>query len=107
MLTADQFKNARLLLGLTQEEFAEALGFKCWIISRIENKKSICSKTLALAVRFLLCEAGVYAHFRMLFMRRYPRRDSKRIEAARMSKAERERRKERAIVDALAFKYDR
>jgi DNA-binding XRE family transcriptional regulator len=102
MLTAEQFKNARLLLAVTQVELAGMLGVNSRCIIRIETGKRTCRKSMALAVRFLLVEAGLYVHFRMLFMRK-----DKKIEAVKLNRAERKRYKERAIVDALGFKYDK
>ena len=101
-LSPAQLKNARLLLRMSQSELGHALGRGLSAVNMQEKTRGACTKCTELAIKFLLVEAGLYSHFRMLYLNK---KDLK-IEPA-YKVVRRKTPKNRLITDALAFKYDR
>jgi len=53
-MSPDELKKTRLGLGLTQKEFSERLGYSQRNYVRIESGQIKCSKTLDLAIKYIL-----------------------------------------------------
>lgn len=58
-MTNEQFKQARLTLGLTQPKLAELLGWSTQQVSNVENGKPVMQQT-ALAIECLLRRADKF-----------------------------------------------
>lgn len=103
MLTQYQLKSARLLLCLTPAALAKQLGRSPDYVRNWERGAGVCSKSSELAIRFLLCEVGLYAHFRMIYMRKdhlYDVDVTCHKDVMRIAR-------QHLMHDALAFRYDR
>ena len=56
-MSPDELKQTRLDLGLTQKEFSERIGYSERNYARIESGQIKCSKTLDLAIKYILQKA--------------------------------------------------
>jgi DNA-binding XRE family transcriptional regulator len=102
MLTKYQLKNARLLLCLRQKDLARILGRAEKTIGFWENGKCECRKDSELAIKFLLTQAGLFAHFRIVYMRK-----KKLNDVVIPGRAGRKKARSMLMTDALGFKYDK
>lgn len=102
-MTPYQLKSARFMLRLTQQQLADKLGRPHCAVLRAEKGHAQRTTEMELAIRWLLCEAGLYAHFRMLFMRK-----KKMVSVdPDYKKVFRSQQCDVLIEDALSFKYDK
>ena len=97
----DQIKGARLTLRLNQRDLAAKLGVKTLTVSKYERIKGSCTHAMTLAIRFLLVQAGMYAHFRMIYMHKRKiasvKHEHKKVGSTQRAVL---------IADALSFKYN-
>ena len=100
-LSPDQLRNARLMLKLSQSQLGALIGHGQQAISAHESHRGACTKSVELAIRFLLVEAGIYSHFRMLYL------NKKKLDIEPENLSRNRRQKNRLVVDALAFKYNK
>jgi transcriptional regulator with XRE-family HTH domain len=103
MMTQYQLKSARVLLCLTPAALAKQLGRSINTVRNWERGAINITKSSELAIKFLLTEAGLYAHFRMVYMRRDKLYDVNISTSDDVMVSARQH----LIHDALAFKYDR
>ncbi len=106
MLTGYQLKNARLLLQLSQKELGSKLGRCSRAVSNWEMGHTKIRRDTELAIKFLLTESGLYAHFRIVYMRK-DKLISTDLKQSRVVKDTNKRKKQEVplVYDALAFKF--
>lgn len=107
MLTEYQLKNARLMLQLSQTELGQKLGRCKRAVSNWEIGHTKIRRDTELAVKFLLTEAGLYAHFRMIYMRK-DKLVNVDLKQSRVVKDANKRKKQEVplVHDALSFKFE-
>lgn len=100
-LQLEHLKLIRCILGYTGSELARKLGCCRETVDNQEHGRNKRSLTYELALKFLLVEAGLYAHFRLVYLNKTKIRSL----SAEDFKVRRAERKARLKNDALAFKY--
>lgn len=69
-MTPYQLKMARLMLGQSQIKLAVEMGTKDRTIRRNEKGHNACTTPYRLAIECLLRRAGLWDHYRLLYMRK-------------------------------------
>jgi DNA-binding XRE family transcriptional regulator len=101
-MTKYQIKAARLILHMTQEQLATALGLEKRAVYNYERNQGACPLVSQLAIRYLLIDAGIYSHFRMIYMRK-----DKRMKIPQGDRVGCRTKRDIFIDDALKFKCDK
>lgn len=102
-MTSYQIKGARLLLRMSQFQFAHKLGITVRTVSLFETRRRVCPVITGLAIRWLLAEVGLFAHFRMTYMRK----DKMKAIVPDYQLVTKKQQRNMLIDDALKFKYNK